>query len=291
MPPGLSGLEGACVHIEVGMLTHVNVDSPTKELLFATVRIVNDGPTGQTVGTGFLLHKSIDDAHSMAFVVTNKHVVEGATRLILGFIARDTTDGPKLGQRMDHVIDNPSSKWIGHPDPEVDVALLHVGQILEALHGQIFYRSIPATQMPAAGDKLFIDAIEEITFIGYPNGYQDPVHLTPIVRRGITATPLELPFGGKPVFLVDGSVFGGSSGSPVFLINEGFYRSGPLEVAVGTRLALVGVIAATVTRETLLPLVVGHGPHIKLAQELNLGVVYNWYAIEQVIDHLLAGGS
>jgi hypothetical protein len=50
---------------------------------------------------------------------------------------------------------------------------------------------------------------------------------------------------------------------------------------------LIGVVAATITRERLLPLVVGQGEHVKLAQELNLGIVYNWHAIEQTISHLI----
>ncbi|WP_158691044.1 trypsin-like peptidase domain-containing protein [Streptomyces sp. 351MFTsu5.1] len=263
----------------------MKIDTPTKELLFVTVRIVNEGAGGvRTVGTGFLLHKKVNDSSSILFIVTNKHVLADAQLLTLGFIARGDDGEPKLGQREDVTIGNPGIAWVGHPDPEVDVAVLSIGEIIEQLGQKIFYRTMPMSQMPVDGDGLFIDAIEEITFIGYPNGQQDPAHLTPIVRRGITATPLELPFSGKPSFLVDGSVFGGSSGSPVFLLNEGFYRSGPTSVAPGNRLVLVGVIAATMQRSTLLPLVVGHGPHVKLAQELNLGVAYNWHAIEQTIQ-------
>ncbi|XMN07706.1 trypsin-like peptidase domain-containing protein [Streptomyces griseobrunneus] len=262
----------------------MNLDTPTKELLFVTVRIVNEGAAGvQSVGTGFLLHKSFDESSSIPFLVTNKHVLAGAELLTLGFIARDDQGLPKLGHREDVAIGNPENAWVGHPDPEVDVAVLPIAGIINQLGEKIFYRTLPSTQMPSDGDGVFIDAIEEITFIGYPNGHQDPAHLTPIVRRGITATPLELPFGGKPSFLVDGSVFGGSSGSPVFLLSEGFYRSGPTAVAAGNRLVLVGIIAATVQRSTLLPLVVGRGPHVRLAQELNLGVAYSWHAIEQTI--------
>jgi hypothetical protein len=263
----------------------MQIDTPTKELLFVTVRIVNEGVGGvKSVGTGFLLHKKVNESSSIPFLITNKHVLADAQLLTLGFIARGEDGAPKLGQREDVTIGNPGIAWVGHPDPEVDVAAFPIGEIIEKLGEKIFYRTMPISQMPTDGDGLFIDAIEEITFIGYPNGHQDPAHLTPIVRRGITATPLELPFSGKPSFLVDGSVFGGSSGSPVFLLNEGFYRSGPNSVTPGNRLVLVGVIAATVQRSTLLPLVVGHGPHVKLAQELNLGVAYNWHAIEQTIQ-------
>jgi hypothetical protein len=266
----------------------MNIDTPTKELLFTTVRILNEAGGTSIVGTGFLMRKSAGNGQSHCFMMTNKHVLSDAERLTLGFIARDaTTEGrPKLGEPVNYVWQVSSHDWIGHPDPDVDVALLPMEGVINSLANRIYYCTIPVTLMPSNDDDLFIDAIEEITFVGYPNGHRDPAHLTPIVRRGISATPLALPFGNKPSFLVDGSVFGGSSGSPVFLLNEGFYRTGPTDVSVGNRLVLIGIIAATTVRETLLPLVVGQGPHVRVAQELNLGVAYNWHAIEETIAEL-----
>lgn len=139
--------------------------------------------------------------------------------------------------------------------------------------------------MPEPGDDIFIDVIESVTFIGYPDGRYDPVHFTPIARRGVTATPLELPFGGTPSFLIDGSVFGGSSGSPVFLMNEGTYRSGPTEIGIGNRLVLVGLIARTAIREDELPILVSKRPFVSYIKELNLGIAHNWHAINETILH------
>jgi S1-C subfamily serine protease len=260
------------------------VDTSAKELLFSTVRIVKKNSQGTSVGTGFLLSSPVSAGNSRIFLVTNKHVVEDAESLHLGFIARnDPENSPNLGQRIDVDITTPHLVWIGHPDPKVDVALIQVSGIISQLHGRIYYRSVPSSQMPVDGDGVFIDAVEEVVFIGYPDGRQDPKHLTPIIRRGTTATPIELDFGGAPTFLIDGSVFGGSSGSPVFLMNNGFYRAGPLEVRPGNRLVLVGVVAATFIRQNLWPVIAGTGPHVRIAQELNLGVVYNAEAIRQTI--------
>ncbi|MFJ2960184.1 trypsin-like peptidase domain-containing protein [Streptomyces sp. NPDC087270] len=265
----------------------MKVDTTAKELLFSTVRIVNQGHRGTSVGTGFLMTKQVDENRHAPLLVTNKHVLEGAVRLTIGAIAKDPLTGdPRLGQAENFVLVNP--QWVGHPDPDVDVAVMGMVPLFQASE-RLFFKSIPTTLMPSSSDDLFFDAIEEITFIGYPNGQQDPAHLTPIVRRGTTVTPLELPFAGKPSFLVDGSVFGGSSGSPVFLLNEGVFRTGPLSTQIGNRTVLIGVVAATLVRNQDHPIVVGHGPHIKIAQELNLGVVYSWHAIEQTIDAALGG--
>jgi hypothetical protein len=267
----------------------MKVDTIAKELLFSTVRIINQGAKGTTIGTGFLMTKPFGEDQVLPLLVTNKHVVEGADELTVGLIARDPQTGdPKLGQGWNYVMRNP--QWVGHPDPQIDVAVIGMLPLWQN-SSNAFFKSIPTSMMPAGNQGLFFDAIEEVTFIGYPDGRQDPAHLTPIVRRGITATPLELPFAGKPSFLVDGSVFGGSSGSPVFLLNEGMYRSGPTATTIGTRRVLIGVVAATMIREQVHPLVVGHGPHVRLARELNLGIVYSWRAIEQTIDAALGGAA
>jgi hypothetical protein len=74
-----------------------------------------------------------------------------------------------------------------------------------------------------------------VTFIGYPNGIWDSKNLLPVVMRGTTASPIEVDFEGTPRFLIDASVFGGSSGSPVFILNQGTYSMKDGGVAVGSR--------------------------------------------------------
>ncbi len=67
-----------------------------------------------------------------------------------------------------------------------------------------------------------IDVARSVLFVGYPDGMFDQKHFTPIVRQGTIATPPELDFDDKPVFLIDASVFPGSSGSPVFSYSRSF---------------------------------------------------------------------
>jgi hypothetical protein len=97
---------------------------------------------------------------------------------------------------------------------------------------------------------------------------------------------MSLRFGGNPVYLIDGSVFGGSSGSPVFLFNQGSYPDGQGNIILGTRFQLVGVMAATLVRNAQLPLAVSTQPHVKLAKEMNLGVAFNWEALNETLSAL-----
>lgn len=265
----------------------MNVDTPGKQLLFSTVRITNVLKSGITTsGTGFLLFVDlVEEGRISPLLVTNKHVVANSARLTAHFIKRkDDVDEPDLGQGVDVTL--APANWIGHPDASVDVAVVPLAPIFEQHGGLLFTRALPMSVLATEIPNLYTDAIEEITFVGYPDGRHDPKHLTPIVRRGITATPLDLDMGGTPTFLVDGSVFGGSSGSPVFLFNEGAYR-GPGGLQIGTRVALIGIIAQTWVRGDAFPVEVA-APHVKIAKELNLGVAFNSRAIKQTVEAFAA---
>jgi hypothetical protein len=54
-----------------------------------------------------------------------------------------------------------------------------------------------------------------------------------------------------------------------------------------TRVLLVGVIAETMIRQKALPLKTA-APYVEFAQELNLGVVFTWHAINGAIDELFS---
>ncbi|MEG9248052.1 trypsin-like peptidase domain-containing protein [Arthrobacter sp. Soc17.1.1.1] len=260
----------------------------SKQLLFNTVRIVTETPNGLSSGTGFI----VDAAHAteggdfmLPVIVTNKHVLAGATKTTVTFIPKEKgSSRPALGTAIEVDFGPGEIPTYEHPDPVVDVAAFELGPLMDTIEDEIFFVTLPREILPSAEVASKLDAVEEVTFVGYPNGYYDEQHYTPIIRRGITATPIALPFSGRPVFLVDGSVFGGSSGSPVFILNQGTYSDGKGSMILGSRLLLVGVIAATMLRHKELPLEVRHAPHTKLAQEINLGVVFDYVAITRVLD-------
>jgi len=261
------------------------VNTISKHLLFNTVKITCVMPGGVVShGTGFIIDILDSPEQNALIVITNRHVVEGALHISIRMIGRmKDADQPLLGTAHDFSIDNNSVQLVGHPDPTVDIAAFPLLPVIGAMEPDVFFRFVARHQIATPVQAAAHDALEEVTFVGYPNGWSDELHHTPIVRRGITATPMGLKFGGKPVFLVDGSVFGGSSGSPVFLFNEGTYSDGQGNLVVGTRFQLVGIMAATLVRHSNLPMTVATQPHVKLAQEMNLGVAYNSHAIVETI--------
>ena len=85
--------------------------------------------------------------------------------------------------------------------------------------------------------------LEDLYMVGCPAGEYDEVNLIPVARRVTTATPLQIDYKGRPAFLVDGHIYGGSSGSPVMLINEGaILLPGGRGQLGGMRTALLGIL-------------------------------------------------
>lgn len=261
----------------------VDVNTAVKDLLFSTLRIRSyQGERLLQTGTGFVLDLELTEGHVTPVLVTNKHVIADADRVDIEFFVADDHGGVVLGQTGKVRVANGEQAFLGHPAVGVDVAVSPIGRVMQKFPAPLFYRAIPASFLPTSSALRDLDAIEDLIFVGYPDGRWDEVNKTPIARRAITATPIELDFDGRPCFLLDGSVFAGSSGSPVLIYNSGGFSVGG-QFAVGHRMILVGVITETLTREVSIG--AGALEHV-LRQEINLGVAANWRAIDETIEAL-----
>ena len=170
---------------------------------------------------------------------------------------------------------------------------------------QIFFKYITKDIIPTNEDLNKIDAIEEILFIGYPTGIWDSKNLIPVARRGITATPVYLDFQGEKQFLIDASVFPGSSGSPVFIYNPGIYwdkHSGA--TVVGHRLFFLGILSAVFQMPDTGEIVISPGvsetgqiiiptrrPAVSIKQLIDLGIVFKAETILETIEEFLKTGK
>jgi V8-like Glu-specific endopeptidase len=199
-----------------------------------------------------------------------------------------------LGRDFDVKIEDFEARWYGHSDNDVDVTVLPLGPIIQQIDGtenRVFFRSIADALIPTEEQLAALDAIEEVVFIGYPNGMFDAKNLTPIVRRGITATPVQLDYNGQPTFLVDGSVFPGSSGSPVLIANTGGYaaRGG---FVVGVRVHLLGLVASVAIRQeqgtiSFVSIPTATAPVVTSQQMIDLGIVYKARTIREAAREFL----
>lgn len=250
-----------------------------------------DGSSG--IGTAFLYSIEQSD-ESTIFLVTNKHIVRGTESGDLHFTRQGADGQPDLGNKYILTVTDFAAAWHGHPDPAVDVAIAPFVPLLQHVQSEgvePYYRSIGEFLAPTGDTLDNLDAFEERVFVGYPYDIWDSAHNLPIARRGLTATHPAVDFRGAPVFLLDASIFSGSSGSPVLVYNSGAFRTakgGP--VTVGTRIVFLGLIASVFYREQegrleARPIPTGRDDVPVTQEMLDLGVVFKARTIRETVDH------
>jgi len=185
----------------------------------------------------------------VAALVTNKHVVEGATRLKTEF--QIIKQGSLIGEdgkaaeeeRLLVEFTNLGFEIVSHPDPAVDLCIILLGRTLNAIKEGYGVKNIFIDRNWHVEEnmKSHVRPIEPIAMIGYPNGLWDQVNNRPIARRGQTASHAFMRWNGQRQFVIDAACFPGSSGSPVFLFEDGLFRSGS-GYTPGTRAKLIGTL-------------------------------------------------
>lgn len=221
--------------------------NPADQLPFVAVRIdCEDADGASSVGTGFFFVFPAEDGQVIPLLITNKHVIEGA---IMGTIRmhRADSDGQPAPAEWREVKFTRGFEglWLPHPDPQVDLAALPIGQLLEMLPDfKPYYVALGSADIMRADDPHGpLTAVEDILMIGYPIGLWDSRNNRPIIRRGVTATDPKLDYQGRREFVIDAACFPGSSGSPIVLWNLGSWSSGG-GLVLGNRVKLLGVLYA-----------------------------------------------
>lgn len=221
-----------------------------EQLILTTIRIETTVPGGVSTGTGFFFKfsENTDTGMYTPAIVTNKHVIENSITGKLRFSIADSEGKRIKGKYFDLNVENFEKYWIKHPETDIDLCILPIAsihmQIRQAGH-ELYYIPLDFSLIPSSNEyKTDFSRIEEITVIGYPDGIWDSSNNNPIVRKGITATPLQNDFEDSPRFLIDSAIFGGSSGSPVFVFNQGSYSLPNGSVKISSRIKFVGIVYA-----------------------------------------------
>ena len=228
----------------------MNLNDLSTQLLFTTIPIWTENTSGERgSATAFIFNVPVPgkEGQSVPLLITNHHVINNAKRALIEMVGRDG-DKPDREKRIR--VELPLHLLEGHVSTELDVALIPLGVVLNQLESvgrPAFFRAITPDIIPSSDDVNELAAMEDIVFIGYPSGLRDDVNANPLIRRGITSTPVWNDYRGRPAFLIDAGVFPGSSGSPVFIFNQGAYatRNG---LTVGNRLLFLGMISLSMIR-------------------------------------------
>jgi S1-C subfamily serine protease len=183
-------------------------------LTVAPIQVIQAGAVVATATSFFYANKE-KDAY---FLVTNRHVVEGAEAQPVKYDALrlklhiDPSDISKNATVDLPLRRDSGTLWKGFNDPQIDLAVLPLDK---AIMGKYLIRAFSAGVLPPPD--LQIGVGEEVLVVGYPMGFHDDLHNLPIFRSATVASVYPVPFKGKPFFLADSLLHPGTSGSPVVL--------------------------------------------------------------------------
>ncbi|WP_433875219.1 S1 family peptidase [Sinomonas atrocyanea] len=262
------------------------VETIADQLFYTTVFIEAFAHESRLTGTGFIISYPAENGLKRPILITNKHVLNEAQQVAFTMPAEDGAGQPaSRGTRM-VVTDFSSRTWVGHPEAQVDIGAMFFAQILDAMNengAPPFYRGFGPEQLVTQETANSLDAIEQVTMIGYPNGLFDQSSWLPIARRGQTATPIFNDYNDLPAFLIDASVFPGSSGSPVVLYDRGTFTTRDGTTHIGTRMAVLGVVASVHTRQVNGVVRLVNAGVATFDDMIDLGIVFKASAIQETV--------
>lgn len=253
----------------------IRMDSISNQIVFNTVRLVANLNNGSTsIGTGFIVAVE-NETGTIPFIVTCAHCLADANSVSLTCVSALKNDQPDLGNVQSWTLDQSLLNLVSR-HPTLDIAAIPFGPIANkaAEAGRpIFHRQLSCDNFIPDAQREQLTAFESIVFAGYPLGLYDSKNALPLLRVGWTASPLWSNFEQEPRFLIDAEVFSGSSGSPVFILNEGAYPT-PDGLTVGVRFHLVGMISQSMNTN-----VVGEP-----SQHIGLGSVIHGQPIREYLE-------
>lgn len=205
-------------------------------------------------GTGFFFSFHSHENIHVPVIVTNKHVVENSCQGSFHLNMCGSDNKLSYGNHQQVLLDNFEQRWFKHPDPDVDLAIMPYGTVINSM----IQNGLNPFLCPLNSSLIYSEEalnsllpIEDIVMIGYPSGIWDHKNNLPIVRRGSTATPVYVDYLGKKEFLVDAACFPGSSGSPIFLLNQGTYTTRDASIVAGSRIVLLGILYSGPLRQVI----------------------------------------
>lgn len=218
----------------------------SEQLNYVTVRVECENSSGElSTGTGYFFAFLTPNDDRIVGIVTNKHVVDGMSIGKFALTLRKEDGCPDIGNYEVLTLPKLQQFCLYHPADDIDLAVIPVGFLFgeSGNHAsKYYYIALDESLIPSPDDMSQYLTVEDIIMVGYPNGIWDERNNLPIFRKGITATHPGIKLNGRPEFLIDAACFPGSSGSPVFLLNQGSYVSRDGSLAIGNRTAFFGTL-------------------------------------------------
>lgn len=211
----------------------------TEQLMFNTVRL----ETNKGAGTGFFFNFKTH-GKTVPILVTNRHVVNYNQEEIVKFYLHLKDDNGGSKDNYEIIL---QTYWIFHSNK--DLCFTFMNPVFEAVKQregkEVFFIANDESLIPDKKAVNELSALEEIVMIGYPIGLWDEKNNYPIFRKGFTASHPAYDFNEKGIGLADIAAFPGSSGSPIYILNEGSHMDRKGNIYMGSnRLLFLGILYA-----------------------------------------------
>lgn len=184
------------------------------------IGIPRNGAESSWIASGFVYGRFVresegNESEYRVYLVTNRHVFGELDRVVLRF--NPQANQPAKEYTADLKDSSGKLLWFGHPDHEVDVAVLPINYKL--LHSEAMQVSAFLSNKHVAGlDKLTELGTTEgdgVFLLGFPMGLIGGERNFVIARGGSLARVRDALARASKTFLVDALVFPGNSGGPV----------------------------------------------------------------------------
>ena len=198
-----------------------------------------------------------------------------------------------VGNKKSMLIKNFDNIWFYPENSTLDIAITPIADLLNSTsdnNHRYFFRTIEQSIIPSSEQLLKFDALENIVFIGYPNGLWDSVNNLPIIRTGTSASPVYIDYENEPLFLIDASVFPGSSGSPVFIYQRGVLFDKKGNISTANNIYFLGVLSAVYNASETIPLDFINKsvtPVLNIHEKIDIGVVYKSSVVLDLVHSFL----
>jgi hypothetical protein len=223
-----------------------------KAVAFIETDCLKDGKLVPSVATAFFVVKPderLGKGLGFEYLVTNRHaaqpgIEDGAPCQVVNYVIKvNLRSNDSAHPRATPVSLGPNLPWVFPDDPSVDLAIVPFA----VSPSKVDFTPISSTML-ATDEVVRANRIGEgdpVIFAGLFVQVPGLLELEPIVRQGIIAMMPDEPIGTtlkRPgsLYLADVHVFGGNSGSPMF-VNLGGFRNGTM--SSGDNYRLLGVVS------------------------------------------------
>lgn len=209
-----------------------------EQMLFNTIRI--ETSTGS--GTGFFFQFKINQL-DIPIIVSNQHVIN--------YNQNETTQvslhTAKNKQPEGNIHTEFNAHWYFHD--KYDLCFCFAQPLFDQIK---IKESKDSYSTPITEDFIWdntklqeLSVLEDVVMVGYPIGLWDEANNLPLFRKGVTSSHPAVDFNNVGIGVVDMACFPGSSGSPIYILNENSYSDKAGNTYVGTpRLIFLGVLYA-----------------------------------------------